>query len=305
MTRAERRPVRLVLALLLAVLTVGLAGCTEAAPAQPSRTADRADDRPAIKTYVALGDSYTAAPLVPVTDVANGCFRSDSNYPRLVAARLQAQLTDVSCSGADTADITGRQEMDYSGQRTSVPPQIRAVGKSTQLVTVGIGGNDESLFKTMIETCAAAGGASCAAGVRQALGDPDQVLRQIGDNVTGVLRLVSRRAPHAEVLLVGYPRLVDEARSCPAMPMNAADRPVLAALEKRLSATLARAADRAGVGFVDMYAASKGHAVCSKDPWVNGRTMDQQRAAAFHPFAEGEEAISDQILTTLAEPSLR
>jgi lysophospholipase L1-like esterase len=287
------------------VLTGGLAACTEAAPAQPaSGHADRADGRPQFKTYVALGDSYTAAPLVPVTDVANGCFRSDSNYPRLVAARLQAHLTDVSCSGADTGDITGRQEMDYGGQRTSAPPQIRAVGRDTRLVTVGIGGNDEGLFKTLIETCAAAGGASCADGVRRALGDPAQVLQEVGDNVTSVLRRVSRRAPRAEVLLVGYPRLVDEQRSCPAMPMTTADRPVLAALERKLAGTLAKAAERAGVGFVDMYAASRGHAVCSEDPWVNGSTMDQQRAAAFHPFAEGEDAIADEVMKTLAEPSL-
>ena len=39
-------------------------------------------------TYVALGDSYTAAPFVPLTDVASGCYRSSNNYPRLLAAAL-------------------------------------------------------------------------------------------------------------------------------------------------------------------------------------------------------------------------
>ena len=305
MTRADRRPtpgVVAVLALLLALVCGGLTGCSDAAPARPAAgqpAAGHAHREQSIRTYVALGDSYTAGPLVPVTDVAKGCFRSDSNYPALVAARLQAHLTDVSCSGADTGDVTGRQEMDYGGQRTRVPPQIRAVRPGTDLVTVGIGGNDESLFKTLLETCAVAGGASCADGVRQALGDPAQVFSRIGADVTHVLELVHHRAPDAEVLLVGYPRLVEEDRSCAAMPTAAEDRPVLASLEKELATTLARAAHRARAGFVDMYAVSKGHEICSRDPWVNGKTMDQQRAAAFHPFAAGEEAIADQVLKTL------
>ena len=39
------------------------------------------------QSYVALGDSYTAGPIIPVqqTDPL-GCLRSDHNYPHLVAA---------------------------------------------------------------------------------------------------------------------------------------------------------------------------------------------------------------------------
>ena len=34
-----------------------------------------------IGRYVALGDSYSAGPLIPTTDLAGGCARSDHNYP--------------------------------------------------------------------------------------------------------------------------------------------------------------------------------------------------------------------------------
>ena len=34
-----------------------------------------------------MGDSFTAAPFVPLTDVAYGCYRSSNNYPSLLAAR--------------------------------------------------------------------------------------------------------------------------------------------------------------------------------------------------------------------------
>ena len=39
-----------------------------------------------------------------------------------------------------------------------------------------------------------------------------------------------------------------------------------------------------------MYAASRGHDICSSDPWVNGRVTDRQRALAYHPFAAGMRA---------------
>ena len=48
-----------------------------------------------------------------------------------------------------------------------------------------------------------------------------------------------------------------------------------------------------------MRAVTGGHEICSADPWVNGRRTDQERALAFHPFAEGQQAVADQILATL------
>ena len=99
-------------ALLLALLLCGAApaplqrrqgtGVVLEAAGTPHR---RRRTAPKIGQYVALGDSYTAAPLVPVTDVANGCFRSDHNYPALAAKALGAELEDRSCGGARTADL--------------------------------------------------------------------------------------------------------------------------------------------------------------------------------------------------------
>ena len=90
---------------------------------------------PIVLTYVALGDSYRAAPLVPVTDVANGCFRSSNNYPSIVAKKLGAVLDDRRCGGARTVDFRRRQFPD-------VPPQLSAVKPDVDLVTIGVGGND-------------------------------------------------------------------------------------------------------------------------------------------------------------------
>ena len=50
-----------------------------------------------------------------------------------------------------------------------------------------------------------------------------------------------------------------------------------------------------------MYAASRGHDVCSESPWVNGRFTKQQAALAFHPFATGMRAAADLIVNQLDE----
>ncbi len=58
-----------------------------------------------------MGDSYTAAPFVPLTDIARGCLRSSNNYPHLVAGALHiADLRDRSCSGARTKHLRAANE---------------------------------------------------------------------------------------------------------------------------------------------------------------------------------------------------
>ena len=291
----------MVAALLLA-LTSALTGCSDTADGAGSLPDTSAT--PEIGSYVALGDSFTAAPFVPATAFADGCLRSSGNYPALVADELDVRLRDASCSGAATADMTGRQtavgRQDWYGKR---PPQLDSVRRGTDLVTVGIGGNDEQLFQTLVQSCGEVAdqpGAPCTELLRSTYGDATEVLSEVGRRVSDVLTAVRRKAPDAIVVLVGYPRLVDAERSCPAMPLAEGDLPAAAALEARLNRTLARAARTAGAEFVDMRAVSEGHEICSEDPWVNGKDTDQQEALAFHPFAEGQQAVADALLSLLS-----
>src|SRR5262249_45014666 len=65
-------------------------------------------------SYVALGDSYTAGPIIgmQLPDPV-GCFRSDHNYPHFVAEALQAPtFRDASCSGAGTDEMTAPQTVN-------------------------------------------------------------------------------------------------------------------------------------------------------------------------------------------------
>src|SRR5665811_199626 len=165
---------------------------------------------PTFQTYVALGDSYTAGPFVPTTDLAGGCFRSDANYPSLVAKRLRvADFTDVSCSGASTRDMTGPQ---HTFQDANIPPQLRAVTADTDLVTLGIGGNDFDLFGTLVRTCTGLRevdptGSPCADQLASQGIDLETRTTQIGNRVARSISEVRRLAPQATIVLVGYLRL--------------------------------------------------------------------------------------------------
>src|SRR5690349_17283469 len=119
-------------AALLTLALTTLSGCAddepEPAPLPAHGVGEPTGGATPVVEYVALGDSYTAAPLVPPTDTSTICLRSEKNYPAIVTEGLPgARLTDVSCSGATTLNVTTRQESQTGG----VPPQLRAVRRTT------------------------------------------------------------------------------------------------------------------------------------------------------------------------------
>lgn len=178
--------------------------------------------------YAALGDSYTSGPLIPKQVDAN-CARSDHNYPSLVAAeRRVSTFKDVSCGGATTEHM-------WKAQGTN-PPQLNALQRGTDLVTVQIGGNDIG-FSSIIGTCAQLSSQDLAGNPCQrhytTSSGADQLTLKIletAPKITRVLRAVHARAPHARVLVVGYPDLLpDDGSGCyPSVPFAAKDFPICA-----------------------------------------------------------------------------
>ncbi len=245
--------------------------------------------------YVALGDSYTAAPLVPVTDVAGGCFRSTGNYPTLVAHALGTTLDDRSCGAAETRDF-------QHSQHPGVPPQLSALHPGVDLVTIGVGGNDGRLFGRLVESCPRLAprdpdGAPCRTFMRAhaPAHHKDALLATLAHTsrrVTALLREVRDRVPQAQVLVVGYPQIVSADNVCAALPLARGDYAYAQQVSRALTQVLRRAAATTGATYVDVWSASKGHDICSDDPWVNGAVDDQQRAARYHPFAEEQQAVA-------------
>ncbi len=249
---------------------------------------------------MALGDSYTAAPLVPVTDIANGCFRSNHNYPALTARALGVKVDDRSCGGARISDLRTAQHPD-------VPPQLSALGPEVNLVTIGIGGNDQGLFQKLIRQCPRLRardpqGAPCQAAMTARGGDRLlTILKRTGRQLTSSLLQVHAKAPKAQVIVVGYPEIVATGKVCDRLPLAAGDYRYAARINKALTDMVRDAARASGSTYVDIYRASAGHDVCSARPWVNGAITDQKRAAAYHPFAVEQQAVSRLVLAAVRD----
>jgi hypothetical protein len=300
----------------LAVL-VGTALAATAAPAvlTPAQAAASTRTDGPYQQYVALGDSYSAGPLVPQQRPdALGCLRSTNNYPAFLATYFSlTRYTDVTCSGARTRDLFERQHTIVPGPAPA--PQLAALTPSTDLVTLGIGGNDFGLFGSMISTCEEVAsqdpdGAPCkehftVGGVDTKARDA----RRIQGHVARAVRAITARSPRADVFVIGYPRLLPRRGTCEAVPFAEGDYRWGNKIERILNRSLRRAAENNGATYVDLYPASRGHHACAGDrAWINGSEIKPLRAANFHPFLRGMRGISRSVyrqITGEAAPRVR
>jgi lysophospholipase L1-like esterase len=260
--------------------------------------------------YVALGDSYTSAPLVPNQHGEPiDCGRSDHNYPSLVAAALAADtFVDVSCGSAQTKHMTEPQpDLPLGGTN---PPQFNGLRADATLVTVGIGGNDAGLVG-VAEKCAQLGatdpmGTSCRD--YWAPGGNDQVAARIEETkpkIAAVLQGIHQRAPQARVAIVGYPDVLPKnGESCwPMVPLSPDDIRYIDELIVRINAMIAGQAAANDADFVDTYRDSGGHDVCKLPPnrWFEG-LVPTEPAYPLHPNAKGEASMARSALAVLSQP---
>lgn len=255
-----------------AAAVTGLAGC-----------------EPPPDTYVALGDSYTAGPVIPMqgTEVP-GCLRSDHNYARLASTLIRAEkFVDVSCSGAKTDDLFAPQAQDFGPDN---PPQLDALSSMTKVVTLGIGGNDIG-FTGIVERCASQSplGPGCKATyVHDGRDELRERIAATAPKIDRAIAAIRARAPRATVFLVGYPTVVPETGDgCyPVVPILPGDIAYLRGVAKDLNAMVRDRARAGGVRYIDTAASSVGHDVCAVDHWVEG-LVPTAPAAPVHPNATG------------------
>ena len=290
------------LAPLLVPLVLAVAGCRAGAsdgddsplpdPVVDTEVTTRID-------YVALGDSFSAGPFIGTmrTD-PQGCARSRDNYPAFLADWLDvASYTDVTCSAATTADLYGRMRM-LDGNTTR--PQLDAVAADTDLVTLGIGGNDFGIYQSLIR---------CQDGPRAVcpVAELSADARRVAGRIEQAVRRISRAAPDAQVYVVGYPDILPTDGTCRAVGVPADVLGPVAEVAGILNASLEQGAAAAGAAYVDMAAASEGHDVCAKGrAWVNGPRFRAGVAAPFHPKINGMRAVAAEVFrqVTGEEPDL-
>ena len=239
-------------------------------------------------TYVALGDSYTAGPLILDQSLEPlGCLRSNRNYPRVARPKIKvAKFVDVSCSGATTTHFANQQGVTPGPNA----PQFNALNANTKVVTIGIGGNDIG-FSSIVKNCATLDPFSKGCKPDYVVGGRDLLAERItatAPKIDQVLAETKKRAPGAKVFVVGYPTIIPERGSgCwPTVPIVGSDVVYLRGVAKNLNAMLKARALANGAFYVDTATSSIGHDMCSSSKWVEaiGPATD---AAPVHPNAKG------------------
>lgn len=271
-----------------------------------SATAATATER-TYRNYVALGDSYTSGPLIPLPRLDPlGCGKSTQNYPAFLAGALRVRsYTDISCGGADTTNMTRPQSV-FLGRN---PAQFTALRADTDLVTVGIGGNDYGVFGTLVGTCPSLRpsdptGNPCQE--RFTVDGVDTIKAKIvdtGKNVEKVLAGIHARSPRADVLVIGYPRIAPQSGYCPSiLPFAEGDYAWLNDVEQALNSAIEKAVAADGESsFVDTFGPSAGHDACAPKgaAWINGQHTKLLAAAAYHPYRTGMVGVAGVILRQL------
>jgi lysophospholipase L1-like esterase len=247
--------------------------------------------------YVAIGDSYVSGPqILPLDGEAPECARSTRNYPHIVADRREGtRLTDVSCGGATTDMVKDGRTTPNGAARDE--PQLDAVTSTTRLVTVGIGGNDAGLLLGLYVSCLIEASASDAKCAQLADDYAPTAYPTIRDHVEEILDEVKKRAPRAQVLLVGYLRIAPDSGDCSELRISKTRRANVMQVEVALDKALRDAARTADVTYVDVRAGARGHDVCAgKDAWVNGTANVPGDGALLHPNAAGMRGVADLVL---------
>lgn len=280
------------------LIAASAAACSSGGRIEPGP--DSLGDRLAGQQYVALGDSYTAAPGIGRTVGDRGCFRSDNDYPQLVAAETGASLVDRSCVGANTRAIDGPQTTLLGN---TVPAQDAALDDDTDLVTIGIGANDFTLYNLISTVCPALAlkdptGSPCTRANAHGAVSLQALLRILERRLEHVVRLVRRRAPGALVLLVGYPSVVPAKGTCEQLPLATGDYPFARSVIVGLDRVMSQAATATDVRYVDTAGPTEGHDICGAEPWIAGRTV-QGRGAAWHPYAPEQQEVARLIVKAL------
>ncbi|WP_326552872.1 SGNH/GDSL hydrolase family protein [Micromonospora sp. NBC_01813] len=216
--------------------------------------------------YAALGDSYSSGVGAGPYDVS-GCLRSNRSYaPLWAAANSPDSFRFVACSGAVTADVLNRQ--------------LSALDAATTMVTISIGGNDAG-FADIVINCRLGSESACASAVNRA---EQFATNELPGRLDATYAAIKQRAPNAQLIVLGYPRLFEETRNCGLLAVSLTKRTIINDAADLLAEVTAGRAAAAGATFVDTRTQFTGHGVCGATPWLNDFSA---LIAAYHPNAAG------------------
>ncbi|MCT2591468.1 SGNH/GDSL hydrolase family protein [Streptomyces sp. N2-109] len=238
-------------------LTTLTSGVASAAPAE------------AASSYVALGDSYSSGVGAGNYDSGSGaCKRSANAYPELwSAANSPASFDFTACSGARTGDVLANQ--------------LGPLDSGTTLVSISIGGNDAG-FADAMQTCVLQGESACLSRIQQAR---TYIANSLPAKLDTVYNAISAKAPSAQVVVLGYPRMYQPNGGCWFGLSERSRAAINSASDDLSDVTAKRAADH-GFDYGDVRPAFAGHEICSDDEWLHSVTWPI--GDSYHPTAAGQ-----------------
>jgi lysophospholipase L1-like esterase len=300
---------------------------------------------PHLTEYVGLGDSYTSGEgafdyLAGTDSAENACHLSRNSYPLLLTHDLFSASGghSVACSGAVLNDISSNDRL-YRGQVKNGPtlqqleleqPALLTSIKTNYLpgyiaqhlfvkdnlprvATVSVGGNDIG-FGSLLETCVAPhlsrhiSDSTCFNTYEDRVELKDSIDRMV-PKWTATYRELKADSPGVRLYVIGYPQIVDDEGSCAAnVHLNKSELELSIETTDYLDAQIQKAAQAAGVPYVDISEALKGHRLCeapSYDVAVNGLTAGTDAGVlglkvfgheSYHPNALGQELMEQAIL---------
>ncbi|KAI4720868.1 SGNH hydrolase [Aureobasidium sp. EXF-10727] len=247
---------------------------------------------------VNLGSSFSAGPGIS-PQINTAAARSAANFAHLLAKRLNADLTDLSVSGATLLNMT---ETPQIANGHTFPPQIQGIPQDADIVLVLGGGNDMSyvggLFMEHTWMMTAFSVLNRVKGVSSpptpSPANEQEVIRRYGK----VLDAIHAKAPKAQVIVVEYLTLLGpDTKPWVDVPFDAErlkHHQGVAAKLQSATRTVVEARSE-WCKLIPMAELSKDHAIGSAEPWVFGCTAMEQLMGKtwYHPNGEGMKAVAD------------
>lgn len=224
--------------------------------------------------YVAQGDSY-ASGTGTREYYDSGCQRSNHSYAKQLAAQLGLNLSHVACSGARIPDVRANQ--------------LGALSAATNLVTISIGGNDAG-FSSVITQCAKPWPFTCTGDINNARNFINNTLPA---QLDALYTEIETRAPNAQVIVVGYPRLFNGEQCNFGARISPDEQSSLNSVADLLATRTSAIATNHGFDFVDPRAGFNTHRICDDVEWLNG--LSNPIGESYHPNRLGHDAFTDLI----------
>ena len=290
--------------------------------------------------YIALGDSFTSGEgelndtfyASGTNTEENRCHVSKRSYPYLlpIVASYPDRPLNIACSGAVIRDIVGDDKYrgqqggnsDYTSAKDhaltegvpGIAPQLEFIQRyRPEKITLSAGGNDTG-FMVKLKGCIGPGVCEWAkeGAVRGAVA---KEIDQMYDRYREVVREIQRLSDGAELVLVGYPRVISPERSASCdvflgSLLSYEERRFMDESIKRLNKVMRTAAESMNVPYASVEDAYGDEGLCyrTNSPAMNGLrlggdiapigglpTLKMFGSESFHPTARGHQLVAQAI----------